>query len=55
MRLANRTVEFFKMQYLKEEGNDEVYFWHVEKQQNFLQVDFIFLGVLSQACLMYAK
>ena len=30
--------------------NDEVYFWHVDKQQSFLQVDIIILGVCSQAC-----
>ena len=36
MLLANQTAGFFKMWYLKEEVNDEVYFWHAEKQQNFL-------------------
>ena len=30
--------------------NDEVYFWHVDKQQSFLQVDIIILGVCSQGC-----
>ena len=24
--------------------NNEVYFWHAEKQQNFLQVDIIIFG-----------
>ena len=35
----------FKMQYLKEKVNDEVYFWHAEKQQNFIRVNFIILEV----------
>ena len=29
--------------------NDEVYLWHVEKQQNFQQVHFIILGLHSHA------
>ena len=55
MLLANQTAGFFKMQYLKEEVNDEVYFWHTEKHRTFLQVDLIILGVRSQACLKYLK
>ena len=31
--------EFFKMQYFKKEVNDEVYFWLVDKNQSFLQID----------------
>ena len=31
MLSANETTVFFKMWYLKEEGNDELYFWHAEK------------------------
>ena len=34
---------------------DEIYFWHADKQQNFLQVDIIILGVHSQACPKYQK
>ena len=37
--LANQAAGFFKMQYLKKEVNDEVYFWHADKYQIFLQVD----------------
>ena len=50
MLLVNQLAEFFKMQWLKEEVNDEVYFWWPEKHQIFLQVDTIILGVHSQAC-----
>ena len=39
MLSANQIAGFFKMQYLKKEVNDEVYFWHVDKHQNLLQVD----------------
>ena len=35
--------------------NNEVYFWHIEKHLNFLDVDFIILGVSSQACPKYLK
>ena len=40
---------------LKEEVNGEVYFWHAEKLQSFLQVDTIILGVHIQTCLKYPK
>ena len=43
------------MQYLQKEGNDEVYFWHADKQQSFLQFDTVILGVLSQPCQKYPK
>ena len=33
------------LQYLKKEVRDEVDFWHVDKQQSFLQVDFNTLGI----------
>ena len=55
MLLANQTAGFFKMQYLKEEVNDKIYFCHAEKHQTFLQVDLIILGVRSEACLKYLK
>ena len=55
MLLSNQTAGFFKMQYLKEEVNDKVYFWHAEKHPTFLQVDLIILDVLSQAYLKYPK
>ena len=35
--------------------NDEVYFWHAEKLQNFLQVDITILGVCIQTCPKYPK
>ena len=34
MLSANQIAGFFKMQYLKKEVNNEVYFWHVDKHQN---------------------
>ena len=37
------------MFYLKEEANNEVYFWHADKHGSFLHIDTIILGVLSQA------
>ena len=43
------------MQYLQKEGNDEVYFWHADKHQSFLQFDTVILGVLSQPCQKYPK
>ena len=33
------------LQYLKKEVRDEVGFWHVDKHQSFLQVDFNTLGI----------
>ena len=33
------------LQYLKKEIRDEVGFWHVDKHQSFLQVDFNTLGI----------
>ena len=51
----------FKIYYLKEEVNDEVYFWHADKRLSFLQVEGIILGdainfgVLSQECPKYSQ
>ena len=39
MLLANQIAGFLKILYLKKEVNDEVYFWHADKHQSFLQVD----------------
>ena len=39
----------------KKEVDDEVYFWHADKDRSFLQVDTIILGVRSQACSKYSK
>ena len=50
MLLVNQIAGFFKMRYLKKEVNDEVYFWHADKHQNFLQAGTITLSVHSQAC-----
>ena len=47
--LVNQIAGFFKMFYLKEEANNEVYFWHADKHGSFLHIDTIILGVLSQA------
>ena len=55
MPLANQVRGFFKMQYLKKELNDEVLFWHADKNQSFLQVYTIILGVHNQACPKYLK
>ena len=38
-----------KMQYLKKEVNDKVYFWHADKHRSFLQGNTIILGLRSQA------
>ena len=37
------------------EVNDDVYFWHADKHQRFLQVDSIILDLCSQACPNYPK
>ena len=55
MLLTNQIVGFFKVQYLKKEINDEMYFWHVDKHLSFLQVDNIILGLDNQTCPKYAK
>ena len=47
--LANQTAKFFITKYLKEEVNDEVYFSHAEKLQNFLQVDTTILDMSGHA------
>ena len=35
--------------------NEKVYFWHVDKNRGFLQVDNIILGMPSQVCPKYPK
>ena len=54
MLLVNQIAGFFKMQCLKKEVNDEVYFWQADKQK-FLQVDSIIWSVRSQAWPKYSK
>ena len=44
MLSANQIAGFFKMQYLKKEVNDEVYFWHAGKRRNLLQADAVNFG-----------
>ena len=39
----------------KKKVNNEVYFWHADKHQSFLQVGSIILGVRNQACPNYPK
>ena len=53
--LVNQIAGFFKMEYLKRETNNEVYFWYVDKHGSFLHVHTIILGALSQAYSKYAK
>ena len=36
-----------KMQYLKKEVNDKVYFWHADKHRSFLQGNTIILDLRS--------
>ena len=55
MLSANKMTGFFKMSYLKEEVNDELYFLHVDKHWSVLQVDTIILVVYNQACPKYPK
>ena len=43
MLLASQIAEFFKVYYLKKEVSDQVEFLHVDKQENFLQVNAITL------------
>ena len=43
------------LQYLKENGKNEVYFLLAEKHQRFLQIDFIILGVYGRACPNYSN
>ena len=52
---ANQIAGFFKMQYLKKEINDEVYFWNAHKHQSLLQFDTIILSVCNQGCPKYPK
>ena len=55
MLSVNQIAGFFKMQYLKKEVDDEVYFWHVDKHQSLPQVGTIILGLCNQACSKYPK
>ena len=48
---VSQISEFFRMQYLKKELNDEVYFRHADKHRSLLQIDTIILGMCNQACL----
>ena len=43
------------LQYLKENGKNEVDFLLADKHQRFLQIDTIILGVCGQACPNYPK
>lgn len=43
------------MLYLKKEVNNEGHLWQAGKQQTFLQLDTIILGVGYQACPKYPK
>ena len=43
------------LQYLKENGKNEVEFLLADKHQRFLQIDTIVLGVSGQACPDYSK
>ena len=52
---ASQIAGFFKMQYLKKEVNDEIYFWDADKHRSLVQVDTIIVGVCSQACPKYPK
>ena len=53
MLSANQIAGFFKMEFLKKEVNDEVYFWHTDNHRSLLQADTITFGVCNQACLKY--
>ena len=55
MLSANKTTIFFKMWYLNEEVNDELYFWHAEKHRSFLKVDTIILVMYNKTCPIYPK
>ena len=55
MLSANQIAGFFKMQYLKKEVNDEVFFHNADKHRSLLQVDIIILDVCNQACPKYPK
>ena len=52
---VNQIAGFFNMWYLKKKVNDEVCFWLADKNQSFLQVDIIILGVANQASSKYPK
>ena len=50
---GNHIARIFKMEYLRKEVKDEVYFWHRDKQGSLLQVDAIILSVCNQSCPKY--
>ena len=57
-RLAQSTQNnkfAISLQYLKENGKNEVDFLPADKHQRFLKIDTIILGVCSQACVNYSK
>ena len=45
---ANQIVGFFKMQYFKNEVNDDIYFLHADKHRSLLQVDTIILVTVTR-------
>ena len=49
MLLTNQIAGFFKIQFPKQEVNNEVYFWHGDRHQSFLQVNTIILGLHTQS------
>ena len=55
MLLANQMAAFFKMQYPKEEVNNEVYFWNADRHRSFLQFNTIILGLRSHTYPKYPK
>ena len=55
MLFTNQISGFCTMRYFKKEADNEVYFWHKDKHQSFLEGNTIILGVYSQACPKYAK
>ena len=53
---SNQTNKFeISLQYLKENGKNEVDFLLADKHQIFVQIDTIILGVCGQACPNYTK
>ena len=45
---ANQIALLFKMYYLMEEVNDELYYWHADKRQILLQVDNLMFSMRNQ-------
>ena len=55
MLLTNQTLVSLKCNISRKNWKNEVYFWHVGKHWNFVQVNFIILCVSSQARPKYLK